>query len=95
MSPDPRVTPAALELEYPNILELGYAKAIQEESLLIMGFAAPIWNSEGKLTACLSLWTQADEFSKAEIQDKSQEVIKSANVISQELGWPAEHADQN
>jgi DNA-binding IclR family transcriptional regulator len=90
-----RVTPEALENEYPYILELGYAKAIQEESLLIMGLAAPIWNSEGKLTACLSLWTQADEFPEADIQDKSQEVIKSANAISQVLGWPAEHADQD
>lgn len=82
-----KVAPDVLEAEYADIKSNGYAKAVQEESLQIVGLAAPIWNSEGKLTACLSLWTLADNFCPDEIQSVAAEVVTSANAISRKLGW--------
>jgi DNA-binding IclR family transcriptional regulator len=77
----------ALEEAYPQILAQGYATAIQEEFLKVLGLAAPIRNSEGVVTACLSLWSMGDHLPQDEIETRAATVISSANAISRKLGW--------
>jgi DNA-binding IclR family transcriptional regulator len=82
-----KVTVQALEEEFPQILEQGYATAHQEEFLKVVGLAAPVRNSEGGITACLSLWTMDDDLSQGEIDKSAVEAKSTADAISRKLGW--------
>lgn len=85
-----KVASRALEDEYPRILAQGYATAIQEEFLKVMGLAAPVRNAEGEITACLSLWTMEDQVAPGEIEKRATDAIASAGAISRKLGWSEE-----
>ncbi|RED18365.1 IclR family transcriptional regulator [Pontivivens insulae] len=78
---------SALEAEFPDIIEQGYARAICEEHLHVMGMGAPIWNGQKQVTACLSLWTATDDATKAELEQMAPKLVSAAQEISRQLGW--------
>ncbi len=71
--------------EFPSIRENGFAVARGEETLQVTGVAAPIWNEQGQLAACLSLWSVLDKASQEEVIAQSATVIASASEIAKRL----------
>ena len=49
-----------------------YAIVVKEEFLQVMGMSAPIWNEQGKVAACLSMWTSDGREHTRRIARKSQ-----------------------
>ncbi len=49
-------------------LRTGYGRAVQEEYLPVIGLAAPIWNAQDQVTACLNIWTMIDLAFAAEVE---------------------------
>ncbi|MEX0317427.1 MAG: IclR family transcriptional regulator [Ruegeria sp.] len=56
-----------LEEQFPEILEGGYAAAIEEEISGVVGIASPIWNEQNKVAACLSVWALAERAGKDKV----------------------------
>lgn len=71
--------------EFPSIRENGFAVARGEETLQVTGVAAPIWNEQGQMAACLSLWSVRDHTRQEEVIAQSGIVISAASEISERL----------
>ncbi len=70
----------------PAIREAGYAQADREEAPKVTGIAAPIWNTENKHVACLSLWSTTQTHDVAQVQALSDLLIEATQRISADLG---------
>lgn len=73
--------------ELTRIPQQGFAKALGEERLQVTGIAAPVWNAEDSVTACLSLWSQTGHATRDEVVAMSGKLIQTTNLISEQLGW--------
>ena len=71
---------------FEKIVEKGYALSIGEREEGLVGIASPIFNSQGKLAAVLSLSGPSVRFVNEEMSDKINDTIKTAHEISKELG---------
>lgn len=71
--------------EFPSIRENGIAVAKGEEALQVTGVAAPIWNEQDQVAACLSLWSVRDHASQEEVVAQGAKVIASASEIAARL----------
>ena len=80
---------AELISEFSRIREQGFATAVDEEFLQVTGIAAPIFNAQGEVTACLSLWALTEQVTAQEVIAQSGRIIASAADISGKLGWTA------
>ncbi|MEO9825872.1 MAG: IclR family transcriptional regulator [Paracoccaceae bacterium] len=75
-----------LVAQFAEIRTNGYATARGEETLPVTGIAAPIWNAEDKLAACLSLWSTRDQHAPEEVLDRANKLVALTKQISAELG---------
>ena len=82
-----KITAAELEDEIPTILEQGFAVAVREEYLHVIGMSAPIRNAQGRIVACLSLWTQTEDSTVAELMARAPALLDAVTVISKQIGW--------
>lgn len=73
--------------QLPAAREDGFARALGEEVFQVTGIAAPIWNAEDKVTACLSLWSLIDHAPREEVIAMSDKLIETTSDISRQLGW--------
>lgn len=86
-----RTDPEALVADFPAVLENGYATAIKEEFLQVMGMAAPIWDERKKVAACLSLWTLTADTDPVTMLEKAGRLKKAALSITERIrGEPPE-----
>jgi DNA-binding IclR family transcriptional regulator len=76
-----------LERELERTRREGFGRAMGEEVGQVTGIAAPIWDGEEKVTACLSLWSLLEHASRDEVLAKSKELVETTNEISRQLGW--------
>lgn len=76
----------ALNTELDLISKHGFAKSLGEERFQVTGIAAPIWNAEDKVTACLSLWSQTGHATREEVIAMSDKLKKTTRLISEQLG---------
>ncbi|QOL81839.1 IclR family transcriptional regulator [Pseudooceanicola spongiae] len=86
-----KVSAEDVAAEFPAILRTGYGRAVQEEYLPVIGLAAPIWNAQDQVTACLNVWTMIDLASAAEVEGQAQRLIAATRQVSRQLGWQASH----
>lgn len=84
-----RIDPESLQAEFPAVLENGYATAIKEEFLQVMGMAAPIWDERKKVAACLSLWTLTADTDPVAMLGKAGRLKKAAAAITGQIGGEA------
>lgn len=84
-----RTSPEALEADFPAILENGYATAIKEEFLQVMGIAAPIWDERRKVAACLSLWLLTAQTDPVTMLQKAGRLKRAAMTITEKIGGEA------
>ena len=84
-----RMNVTALSEDLDYVRQNGFAKALGEELFQVTGIAAPIWNAEDKVTACLSLWSLTDHMSRDEVVAMSGKLMETTKEISQQLGWSA------
>ncbi|KAA2315621.1 IclR family transcriptional regulator [Pseudooceanicola sediminis] len=84
-----KVTAQDVAAEFPAILRSGYGMAVQEEYLPVIGIAAPIWNAQDQVTACLNVWTMSDLATAPQVESQAQRVIAAARQISRQMGWQA------
>ncbi len=82
-----KTTVADLEEEFSAIEKDGYALAIREEYLHVIGAAAAIRDNHGALTACLSLWTLTDNANPEDLRENVPSLMTSARRISELIGW--------
>ncbi|MBL4629456.1 MAG: IclR family transcriptional regulator [Roseicyclus sp.] len=75
-----------LEAELSQIVRQGYARAVREEYLHVLGMAAPLWNAQGQVVACLSMWTVADFVSAQQMEDNAPKLLRAAAEISARIG---------
>ncbi len=80
---------ADLEAEMPDIRARGYALAICEEYLHVIGMAAPIRDAQGDVSACLSVWTITDNATPEQVERYAPHLIRAASDISSLNGWDA------
>lgn len=77
-----RTDAAALERELEQIRAQGYASAISEEFLQVMGISAPIRNEQDQVIAALSLWTLTVMAKPEELIALAPELQAAAGRIS-------------
>ncbi|WP_245222876.1 MULTISPECIES: IclR family transcriptional regulator [unclassified Ruegeria] len=65
-----------LETDLGVVRNQGYAVVVKEEFLQVMGMSAPIWNDQGKVAACLSVWTLTAD-------DTPEELLASLDLLKQ------------
>lgn len=65
----------------------GFAKAIKEEFLQVTGIAAPIFNEQDDVVACLSLWALDKTASAEEVIARSADLLQAVQSISETIGW--------
>ncbi|WP_282095405.1 IclR family transcriptional regulator [Epibacterium ulvae] len=65
----------------------GYGRAVKEEVLQVTGIAAPIFNEQDDVVACMSLWSLEQAAASAEVIAKSEQVIAAAEEVSKIIGW--------
>lgn len=82
-----KTTIADLEMEFPAIARDGYALAIREEYLHVIGAAAPIRDEHGAVTASLSLWALTDTSSPDDLRHNVPALLNAAQRISKRIGW--------
>jgi len=70
-----------------DIRDNGFASAIGEEQFQVTGLADPIWNADGNITACLSMWSLLDHAPREQVIANVDELIKATHQISRQLGW--------
>ena len=70
-----------------HVQQKGFAIASGEEQFQVTGLAAPIWNADGKVTSCLSIWSLLDHATREEVFAKADELIEATYQISRQLGW--------
>lgn len=73
--------------ELQAVRQNGFAKALGEEQFQVTGIAAPIWNAEGKITGCLSLWSLLDHATREEVISEAKALMEATHQISKQLGW--------
>lgn len=56
-----------LKEDFTQIRRQGYAVAIREEFLQILGIAAPVWNSDQQVITCMSIWGPTAEISEEQL----------------------------
>ncbi len=78
---------AELRKDLDAVKKRGFAMSLGEEMLQITGISAPVWNSDGRVTAALSIWAMSDTASEVEVVAASGQLIDAANNVSRELGW--------
>ncbi|WP_372573484.1 IclR family transcriptional regulator [Ruegeria jejuensis] len=79
----------ALLAELPQIQEAGYATAIREEFLQVMGMSAPVWNEQNRVAACLSLWTLTANIDQDSFVALAARVQETARAVSDRIGGAA------
>ncbi|TCS62759.1 IclR family transcriptional regulator [Primorskyibacter sedentarius] len=80
-----RTDAETLTADFPAIHENGYASAIKEEFLQVMGIAAPIWDERGKVAACLSLWTLTADTDPVALLEKAGRLKKAAAKVTRAI----------
>ncbi|WP_353533620.1 IclR family transcriptional regulator [Cognatishimia sp. WU-CL00825] len=65
----------------------GFGKAIKEEFLQVTGIAAPIFNEQDDVVACLSLWALEHTADTDSVIAQSELLIEAAQGISKIIGW--------
>ncbi|WP_420336449.1 IclR family transcriptional regulator [Roseibium sp.] len=83
-------SPSEILNELPGIIVGGYCLVVGEEFLQVSGMAAPIWNENGEVVACLSIWmTDAGEDGSA-LEQHASALKAATKSISVSLGWQDE-----
>nr|WP_255599386.1 IclR family transcriptional regulator C-terminal domain-containing protein [Hasllibacter sp. MH4015] len=82
-----KTSAAALEAEMPAVRDRGYAMAIREEYLHVIGMSAPIRDAQGDVTAALSAWTITDHATPAKVEASAEHLLEAAADISALGGW--------
>ena len=72
--------------QFGDIRANGFATARGEETLQVTGIAAPIWNAEDKLAACLSLWSTKELHDPEDVIGHSEMLVGLTRKISNALG---------
>ena len=71
--------------------EAGYAFDLEENEDQIRCVAAPIRDAGGEIVAALSVSSAAQYMADDRMRELSKDVVATAQAISAELGWSAEH----
>jgi DNA-binding IclR family transcriptional regulator len=79
--------PQQMRSELEIVRARGFALAIQEEHLQVIGMAAPIRDIQGDVSACLSLWTLIDLVSAQQVESFAPELIATTERISRQSGY--------
>ncbi|MEJ6392844.1 IclR family transcriptional regulator [Gymnodinialimonas sp. 2305UL16-5] len=82
-----KTNPDELEAELESVAAQGFAVAVREEYLHVVGVCAPIRNGQSQVIAGLSLWAQTDDATPAELMAQAPDIIKAAEEISRRMGW--------
>lgn len=82
--------PAALRQRLEEIRRDGYLVSKGELSQDMVAIAAPVFNSEGDVAACLTIGAPSARTDSGSIEAMRNEVISSASQLSQQLGWTGE-----
>ncbi len=80
--------PAVLTQELQQIRKQGYGVAEQEEFLRVLGIAAPVWNHQQTLSACISLWSLTDQTGQTDMAGMQQHLpalLAAAKRISRQM----------
>ena len=72
---------------FEKIIEKGYALSVGEREEGLVGIASPIFDSQGKIAAVLSLSGPSVRFVNEEMSDKINDTMKIALEISKGLGY--------
>lgn len=80
-------SPQELRDELEKALHQGYAIANQELEIGIFAVSAPIWDSDGEVTAALSLSGPPERMSNEHLPQLIDDVRQTALQISEGLGW--------
>lgn len=65
----------------------GYGRAVKEEVLQVTGIAAPIFNEQDDVVACMSLWSLEQAAGSADVIAQSEKVKAAAEEVSKIIGW--------
>lgn len=79
--------PQQLRSELDGIRERGYALAIQEEHLQVIGMSAPVRDIQGEVTACLSLWTLINLADLETVTGYAPALLAATDRISRQSGY--------
>ncbi len=79
---------AELTKELSIVSKNGYGLSLEEEFTNVFGIAAPIWNEDNSVAACLSLWKSATQADARESLLACEGALRAASDrISNGLGW--------
>ncbi|NOD76114.1 MULTISPECIES: IclR family transcriptional regulator [unclassified Ruegeria] len=78
-----------LEADLDVVRSQGYAMVVKEEFLQVMGMSVPIWNEQGKVAACLSMWTLTAENTPDELRANLNLLKQTAAEICDQIGGEA------
>lgn len=81
----------ALSAELADVVAQGYARALREEYLQVMGLSAPVRNAQDQVIAALSLWTLTTDNTAAQLEAQAPMVTEAADRVSGNLGWQGRH----
>lgn len=82
------VDPIELERELATIRRRGWAEAYEEREPELNAIAAPVWSSDGALTAIAALQGPIPRFGRAAARRALPLLREATAAISRELGWP-------
>lgn len=72
----------ALDGELTSVRAAGYSTAMQEEIFQVLGVAAPVFGENNEVLAAISLWSQIDRVSRAEITAFAQPLQEMAQRMA-------------
>ncbi len=81
------VDPEALAAEIEVVREAGYAEALEEREEGLNAVAAPVWGSDGRLTAIVALQGPSARFDRPAIDAARPLLLACARSVSRALGW--------
>jgi DNA-binding IclR family transcriptional regulator len=87
------VSPQKLLTNLEEVCRQGFSISDQELEIGLFAVGAPIWDSDGKVTAAISVSGPPERMSKESLPRFTASVQESARQISVALGWkePDDH----
>ena len=88
-TPKTLTDPAALRAMLAEVQRLGYAREDEQSELGMRSIAAPIRNAMGRVMGAVGVAGPVQRLSDDILQQIAPQVVQTANVISQRLGYKA------
>lgn len=90
-TPNTIVDPQVLLQEYENIRRQGYATSHEEHCLGATGIAAPIFNYDQSVSACLNISGPTNRFTPEKMNEWILLILEGANEISRRISFNESH----